>query len=290
MKEVNSKNSKGRKKKKTAKDRILDILLVFFILVFLGSGGYLGYYYYMIHKGQSRAEELSDMVTADDEFESEEYYYATAGDAEAGKPAVAMFTEIDGKMILTKYSKLYEMNKDMVGWLYIPGTLISYPVMHTPWDEEYYLRLSFDKEYSMSGTLFVSKYSDVVKPTDNVVIYGHNMKAGTMFHALLEYENEDFYKEHKTVIFNTIYGNAEYEVIAAFKTNIKEVDDTGFKYYQFFDAATPEEFNDYVMNCKSLTPYNIPTTASYGDKLITLSTCSYHTDEGRYVVVAKRVK
>ncbi len=290
MKEDTTKHTKGRKKKKTVKDRLLDVLLIFFILVFVGCGGYLGYYYYMIHKGQARAEELSEMIPEDDEYVDEEFYYATAGDAESGTPAVAMFTEIDGKMILTKYSKLYEMNKDMVGWLYIPGTLISYPVVQTPEDEEYYLRRDFDKKDSMSGTLFVSKYSDVVKPTDNVVIYGHNMKAGTMFHALLEYENEDFYKEHKTVIFNTIYGNAEYEVIAAFKTNIKEVDDTGFKYYQFFDADVPEEFDDYVLNCKNLTPYDIPVTASYGDKLITLSTCSYHTDEGRYVVVAKRVK
>ena len=111
-----------------------------------------------------------------------------------------------------------------------------------------------------------------------------------MFHDLLNYADESYYQEHKTVVFNTIYGNAEYEVIAAFQTNIKEVDDTSFKYYQFFDANDPSEFDEYVNNCKALTPYNIPVTAEYGDKLITLSTCSYHTDEGRYVVVAKRVK
>jgi Uncharacterized protein conserved in bacteria len=290
MKDDITKKKKSGKKKKGAKDKLLDVLLVFFILVFLGSGGYLGYYYYTIHKSQSRNEELSEKIAEDDEFVEEEFYYATAGDAEEGKPASVMFTDVDGKKILTKYAELYKMNKDMVGWLYVPGTVINYPVMHTPEDEEFYLRLSFDKEYSMSGTLFVSKYSDVIKPTDNVVIYGHNMKAGTMFHQLLDYEDEDFYKEHKKVIFNTIYGNAEYEVIAAFRTNIKEIDDTGFKYYQFFDAATPSEFDDYVKNCKDLTPYDIPTTATYGDKLVTLSTCSYHTDEGRYVVVAKRVK
>ena len=207
-----------------------------------------------------------------------------------GKEALSMYVEVDGKMILRKYSQLYADNTDFIGWLYIPGTKVGYPVMYTPEDEEFYLRKNYDKEYSTAGSLFVSKYSDVVKPTDNVVIYGHNMKAGTMFHDLLNYQDESYYQEHKTVVFNTIYGNAEYEVIAAFQTNIKEVEDTSFKYYQFFDADTAAEFDEYVNNCKALTPYDIPVTAKYGDKLITLSTCSYHTDEGRYVVVAKRVK
>ncbi len=278
------------KKKKTVKDHILNILLVFFILVFVGSGGYLGYYYWQINRSESRADELEQKIENDDEFATEEFYYATAGDAEMGKEALSMYVEVDGKMILRKYSQLYADNTDFIGWLYIPGTKVGYPVMYTPEDEEFYLRKNYDKEYSTAGSLFVSKYSDVVKPTDNVVIYGHNMKAGTMFHDLLNYQDESYYQEHKTVVFNTIYGNAEYEVIAAFQTNIKEVEDTSFKYYQFFDADTAAEFDEYVNNCKALTPYDIPVTAKYGDKLITLSTCSYHTDEGRYVVVAKRVK
>lgn len=278
------------KKKKTVKDHILNILLVFFILVFVGSGGYLGYYYWQINKSESRADELEQKIENDDELATEEFYYATAGDAEMGKEALSMYVEVDGKMILRKYSQLYADNTDFIGWLYIPGTKVGYPVMYTPEDEEFYLRKNYDKEYSTAGSLFVSKYSDVVKPTDNVVIYGHNMKAGTMFHDLLNYQDESYYQEHKTVVFNTIYGNAEYEVIAAFQTNIKEVEDTSFKYYQFFDADTAAEFDEYVNNCKALTPYDIPVTAKYGDKLITLSTCSYHTDEGRYVVVAKRVK
>ena len=218
------------KKKKTVKDHILNILLVFFILVFVGSGGYLGYYYWQINKSESRADELEQKIENDDEFATEEFYYATAGDAEMGKEALSMYVEVDGKMILRKYSQLYADNTDFIGWLYIPGTKVGYPVMYTPEDEEFYLRKNYDKEYSTAGSLFVSKYSDVVKPTDNVVIYGHNMKAGTMFHDLLNYQDESYYQEHKTVVFNTIYGNAEYEVIAAFQTNIKEVEDTSFKY------------------------------------------------------------
>ena len=81
-----------------------------------------------------------------------------------------------------------------------------------------------------------------------------------------------------------------YEVIAAFRTKIDESDSSSFKYYEFFDADDETEFNAYVDKVKSLTPYNIPETATYGDCLLTLSTCAYHTNEGRYVVVAKKIK
>ena len=135
------------KKKKTVKDHVLNILLVFFILVFLGSGGYLGYYYYSINKSESRADELEEKIENDDEFADEDFYYATVGDAEKGKEALSMYVEVDGKMILRKYSKLYQENTDFIGWLYIPGTKVGYPVMFTPNDEEFYLRKNFDKEY-----------------------------------------------------------------------------------------------------------------------------------------------
>jgi sortase B len=116
------------------------------------------------------------------------------------------------------------------------------------------------------------------------------MKAGTMFHALLSYESESFYKEHSKIIFNTTFEDAEYEVIAAFRTKIDEDDPNSFKYYEFFKAENKEEFDEYVQKVKSLTPYNIEESAVYGENLLTLSTCAYHTNEGRYVVVAKKIK
>ena len=290
MKDETTKHTKGRKKKKTVKDRLLDVLLIFFILVFVGCGGYLGYYYYMIHKGQARAEELSEMIPEDDEYVDEEFYYATAGDAEPGTPAVAMFTEIDGKMILTKYSKLYEMNKDMVGWLYIPGTLISYPVVQTTEDEEYYLRRDFDKKDSMSGTLFVSKYSDVLKPTDNVVIYGHNMKSGKMFGTLTKYKSESYFEKHPMIQFDTLYEKGTYAVMYVFSEVVHEETEVAFKYYQFINANSEEEYDSYMQDMAEMSLYDTGVTSRLGDELITLSTCDYVKGGERWVVVAKRVK
>ncbi len=199
------------------------------------------------------------------------------------------FQLINGVAVQEKFAKLYSMNSDFVGWITIVGTDIDYPVMQSMYDEEFYLHKDFDKEYTKGGTLFIDTSSDVKKPSDNILIYGHNMTTGKMFHSLFEYEDEEFYENHKYITFNTIYGDGEYEIIAAFRTNIYPVDYTGFKYYEFFDAATEEEFDNYVNNCKSLTPYSTTATAEYGDKLISLSTCAYHSENGRYVVVAKKI-
>ena len=191
--------------------------------------------------------------------------------------------------ILKKYKKVYEKNNDLVGWIKIKDTNIDYPVMQTPEEEEYYIHRDFYGEYSSAGTLFVDLESNVQKPSDNILIYGHNMKTGKMFHDLLKYENESFYKNHKYIQFDTIYGNGTYEVIAAFRTHILTEKEDGFRYYQFFNAEDKSAFNQYVSGCKALTGYTIDTDASYGDSLLTLSTCAYHTDNGRFVVVAKKL-
>ena len=111
-----------------------------------------------------------------------------------------------------------------------------------------------------------------------------------MFHSLLNYEKEDYYKEHSTIYFDTIKGNGTYEVIGAFRTDVDESNSNLFKYYEFYDADSEEDFDNYVSKVKSLTPYTIEATPEYGSKLLTLSTCAYHSEEGRYVVVAVKMQ
>ena len=278
----NTKTKDTKKKAKTKKDMILNILLVIFIATFLISGGYLGMYYYNIHKAQKSFDSLKGMIK--DSPGGDELSIGTDTDATG-----LTYVEINGVKVQEKFADLYTANNDFIGWLTIPGTEVDYPVMHTPSDEEFYLKRDFNKEKSSSGTLFLAAKCDALLPSDNVVIYGHNMKAGTMFHDLLKYETEDYYKEHKTFRFDTLLGNYEYEVIAAFRTEIKR-DDNTFKYYDFINAKDKDEFDDFVKKVKSKTPYTIDETAEYGDKLVTLSTCAYHANEGRYVVVAKMKK
>ena len=123
--------------------------------------------------------------------------------------------------------------------------------------------------------------------SDNCVIYGHHMNNGSMFADLCKYADEDFYRQHKTIRFDTLSDFGEYEIVAAFKT--AAYSEQGFKYYHFVNADSAEDFDAYIAKCKELALYDTGVSAEYGDKLITLSTCEYSRQNGRMVVVAKQV-
>ena len=188
---------------------------------------------------------------------------------------------------LEKYHELFRMNNDMYGWISIEGTKINYPVMYAPDRKDYYLKKNFEKEYSAYGVPYIAEHCDPYEPSDNIIIYGHHMKNGSMFSDLMKYESEDFYHSQKTLNFDSMTEMAKYEIIAVFKTTV--YDDAGFKYYLFTDAETEEEFDSYINKCKDLSLYEIEASAEYGDQLITLSTCEYSRNNGRMVVVAKKV-
>lgn len=185
-----------------------------------------------------------------------------------------------------KYAAVYEQNSDFVGWISIEGTNIDYPVMQTVDNPNYYLKRSFEKQYSDYGVPYVQENCDLGL-SDNCVIYGHHMNNGSMFADLCKYADEDFYREHKTIRFDTLSGFGEYEVVAAFKT--VAYSEQGFKYYHFVNAEDENAFNEYISQCKELALYDTGVTAEYGDRLITLSTCEYSRQNGRMVVVAKKI-
>lgn len=196
--------------------------------------------------------------------------------------------EVDPK--LEEIKKLYEENNDLIGWLTIDGTVIDYPVMFTK-DEDYYLRKDFYKKYSTAGTLYIDKHQTMAPRDINLLIHGHNMTNGTMFHDLLNYRDEAYYQEHKKIVYYTLEGREEYEVIAAFLSKVYNVNDNVFKYYKFYGEQTESSYNSYIENIKKLSLYNIDLTATYPEKLLTLSTCEYSqgNNDGRMVVVAKQV-
>lgn len=248
------------------------------LCIAIGCFIYLGNYFLKSKKSQDNIGSLRNMIVMDPPVGS---------DGQSGPEMV----EVNGRMVQKKYAALYEANPDFIGWVTIADTKVDYPVMQSMEDNEYYLHRNFEKEWDDSGLPFLDNQCSFTKPTDNLLIYGHNMKAGTMFSGIINYASEEFYTEHKTFTFNTIDEDGEYEVIAAFYSQIYPEEDTEhFKYYQFFDAATSKDFYAYVEQVKAMTPYEIEATARYGDSLITLSTCAYHTEEGRFAVVARKIE
>lgn len=238
---------------------ILLAFILIFAIIFLVSAYFILRYYNDSNKAKKEFEKLSDLVVNNEE-ES-----ISAGE---------------------KYIHLYEKNEDFIGWIAIDGTNISYPVVQSKNLKDYYLRRGFDKEYSYHGVPYVDEDCDI-DISDNTIIYGHNMLDDTMFSALEKYKDSSFYANHKYIRFDTINGYGLYEIIAVIKSSRKLEEE--FKYYDFINAWNEEHFDEYIAGCKANSLYQTDAGASFGDKLITLSTCEYTTEDGRLAVIAKKI-
>lgn len=183
-------------------------------------------------------------------------------------------------------NKLYKINNDIVGWLKIENTNINYPVMQTKDRPDYYLRKNFYKEYSVFGTPYIDENCDI-ENGNNLIIYGHHINGNKMFGELENYKNEEYYNKHKFIKFYTLNEKAEYEIISVFKTTV--YNDKGFKYYQYYNLEDEREFETFINKCKELSLYDTQKIAKYGDKLLTLSTCEYSQNNGRLVVIARKI-
>lgn len=198
--------------------------------------------------------------------------------------------EIEATERMLKVEKLQEENEDIVGWIEIEGTNINYPVLQGD-DNEYYLTHNYKKEKSQKGSIFLDAEYDWSIPSNNLLIYGHNIINDLMFKDLLKYANEEFYKEHPVIRFTTKEHDGEYEIISVFKSKVFNKSDTNvFRYYNFMNMETEAEYNEFVENAKMASIYDTGVTAEYGDELITLITCSYHTTDGRFVVIGREKK
>lgn len=191
---------------------------------------------------------------------------------------------------MLKLEKLKEENTDIIGWLEIPNTKINFPVLQGT-DNEYYMKHTYKKKYSTDGSIFLDKDYNWNLPSSNLLIYGHNNKNGNMFQGLLEYKKGSYYKEHPNINFTTLNDDSNYEIISVFLSRVyyKSENDV-FRYYYFINAENEEEYNNYINKCKKASLYDTKKSAQYGEQLLTLSTCEYSQEDGRFVIVARKTK
>lgn len=188
--------------------------------------------------------------------------------------------------VYTPYLALYEENRDFAGWLRIGGAGIDYPVMDTPEDPEYYLHRAFDGSRASGGTPFVGEGGTV--DSDSFLIYGHNMKNGTMFGNLDYYRERTFYEENPVFTLTTVTEERTYEVFAAVSATTLSETAEGLHYYEYAGDLTKERF--YALSGWLLENalYDTGIVPDFGDQIVILSTCSYHTKNGRFLVAARR--
>lgn len=202
--------------------------------------------------------------------------------------------------VLDSIKPFYIENQDTVGWLTLGGTRIDNVVVQGN-DNSYYLDHNFNRAYSQPGTLFVdyrcniTNYSDL--QSDNIIIYGHKQKSGSMFGTLHNYHNDiDFFKEHPTFTFSNLYETYEYRIIAMFVCKTKDTLFTegtqifDYQNYINFQDSGDYTFSKFMSHIKSRSELNIPVSVSPKDKYMILSTCSYEFAGARFVVVARRAR
>lgn len=188
--------------------------------------------------------------------------------------------------VLPRLQEQYEKNPDLAGWLTVPGTRIDYPVMYSPDEPERYLHANFEVSYSFAGLPFLDAACD--PESGNRIIYAHNMLDGSMFRTLLKYQQKDFWQRNPVISFSTLYEEQEYEVVAAFYDKVYKKTDTNFKFYQFYDTSDQSRFDEAMAYYREHALYDTGVTAQCGNELITLVTCAYQTENGRFVVVGRK--
>ncbi len=250
-------------------------------MVALSCFGYFGYYIYQMNRTEESSAEWSEQKSnyTFKSYEDDSPIVTTAQNNEGEKTLY----------VLSQYESLYQKNKNLIGWIKIEGTNIDYPVMKSiNGNGEYYLDHNFDQEKDSNGTLFMDDACDVIRPSENWIIYGHNMKSGTMFGGLDKYKSEAYYREHSVVQFDTIYEKGTYDVMFAFQSHVYTDAEIAFKYYQFIDPATKQEFDSGMEEMRKLSLYDTGVRAEYGARLLFLSTCDYDEANGRFVLVCVR--
>ena len=190
----------------------------------------------------------------------------------------------DAAKAYEKYGALYEQNNDFVGWIQIDGTNINYPVMQTPDNPDYYLKHSFEKTWSDYGVPYLDE-ACVIGQSNNLVIYGHHMSNGSMFCDLELYSDPAFCMDHPVIRFDTLTSFGEYEVIAVFRYN------TNQETFRYDREVNMDEgrFSGFIEQVHARELFSTGKDASFGDQLLTLSTCEYTYKNGRLVVVARKV-
>jgi len=241
-----------------------NIIFNILIIVLLGIIAFSGYNLFRIGQDAKRNSEQFEKLEQIVQDDKEEVRYLSAQE---------------------KYQSIYDMNNDFVGWIYIPDTPLSYPVVQTKHNPEYYLRRDFDGKYSSYGVPFMD-YKCTADESDNTIIYGHNMLNKTMFSAVESYSNKKFWQEHRYLGFDTLNGFGTYEVAICARIDLRTTD---FYYIETVDFSNKDVFNAYIAKAKAHQSFESGVKLEYGDKLLLLSTCEFNYEEGRFIIIAKKI-
>lgn len=264
----NNTQKQPEQKKKKKSDVLLTIALIVAIAVFCYAAFNLYHIYTEYKKGTDEYNQIEEMAVTERDADSAE----VAGPSAQIKPPI----EVD-------FDKLKSVNEDVVGWIYVDALPdISYPIVKGK-DNQTYLHQTYEKNYNFAGTIFVDYENSGDFSDCNTLVYGHNMKNGSMFGHLKKFrENDKLYKQDKYFWILTPERNYRYEIITAYTTGVNSDTYTLFK-------GPGEEFEKYLETIKGYSEIQTDDTdLTIKDRIVTLSTCTGN-ESTRFVVQGKRV-
>lgn len=220
----------------------------------------------------------------------------SASDADSAAAPVPQPTPDEDTIVLAletpppvqdSFADLLAENPETVGFLTV-GDWLSLPVVQRVNDNEFYLKHNFEGESSFAGTLFLDGSNLLVPEDEALIVYGHNMKNGTMLADLPKYVSPDFFRENAFVRFDTIYENRTYVPFAVFSASAEPENPAFLNFRQFiFDETT---FDLFALRMKDLSLLNVPIDVRYGDQVLLLVTCEYSHENGRLIVALRRMR
>lgn len=267
---------KGHKKDKEPKsgggwkNNLRVAVMMIALCVFVYSAYNLFFIFKEYREGEKEYENLKQYTSFPEEIKEEETVEETAEEA------------VDDSYIEVDFDKLKSINPDIVAWLYIPGAGISYPVTKTT-DNSYYLNHTFEGKENHAGSIFMDYLNDSGFADTNTLLYGHNMKNGSMFGLLKRYKEQEYYQKHPSFWISTQAGKYRYQIFASYVTQAASISYT-------MTFATEEEYAEYIKTAKEQAAYDTGTDVTTADKIVTLSTCTSVSEDSRFVVQAKLVE
>ena len=288
------------KQKKNTKDKILLVMLVICTILVLGCAIWLINYLIDSGKGAKQADQLKEeyILIRGEELKEEESQEDASDNLQEELPVKKEKVVIDGKEYadftglevpernIDFTSMQQEVNADIYAWVYVPGTKVDYPILQRSDDNEFYLDHDVNGKSASCGSIYTEKYNNKDFNDNHNVVYGHNMKNGTMFKTLRYYDDKEFFEENKYIYIYTAEDTRVYEIFGAYENTDEHL-------LLNYTTENLGEYQKYLDKVKKLGDacghFNRDMTVNSGDKIITLSTCIANKANSRYLVQGKLI-
>ncbi len=287
------KDKKNKKKKRSQAQRINTLLIALCFLLLMVSGFYIARFYALQSETERDNERLSLMYKS---AQGEKTESATQNEpieiiSEPENPTDPMIISYPRppETIAPEFVEAHVINPDVVGFLHVPAkTVDDIELFVLQRDNEYYLTHDFYGEEKKSGALFLDEANEIWPQDQHMIIYGHNMKNGTMFARLTRYKSIDYAYNNPFVYFDTLYEKGAYVVLAAIRLPANEMLTEGFNIRTFTFGDT--SFKSFMYDIRKNALYVTNVGADENDQLLSLITCAYNEDDERFLLITRRIR